>query len=148
MMPRKRLSILVDFPVAGPEYLFSNSQIAYLERVRRWLGSDSAVVGEHLSKSCRFPLVRGARNVLLGYNLYDYVVFIPRATWRRLSSKDRASIARKQRMRWHPSYTDWTPGRGEVLLSGPEEMVLGLLRVGILSRESEQILRQLRSVTK
>ena len=144
MISRKKQCMLVDFPVAKPEMYFREAQLNYLGRLRSWLGSTSPVVGHHTSKSVQLPLVRAASGVLLGYNFYDYVCFIPRAVWKRFNSRIRSAIP-GERMRWHTSFTSWKPGRGEVLLTGHQAMVTALLEAGLLRPETDQIRAQLRA---
>lgn len=133
MMPRTATGSLATFPRAGEEFLWRGAQIAYLDRMALLFGPDCAVVGEHCSKSVRLPLVRGFGGVLVGYNFYNYVVFVPRAVWRRVASRVKAAI-RFEKMRWHPSFSGWTPGSGEVLLSGGTQMIDDLVTIGILRR--------------
>lgn len=133
-LSRRTLCRLSDVERSPEPLYFRQAQHNYLDRLKGWLG-DVAVVDYHTSKSCRFPLVKAAHGVLLGYNLYDYVVFVPRAIWRRLGSAAKSRVP-KQRMRWHSSFVRWRPGRGEVLLVGGVEMVEALLAVGVLAKEA------------
>jgi len=136
MMSRRTICHLNTFAPAGDQMLFRQGQYNYVVRLRRWFGNP-AVVGTHRSNNIDFPLVRIAGDVLLGYNLYNYVVFIPRCTWRHLSSAAKASL-KKQKLRWHCSSTEWKPGRGEVLLAGHEDLVNDLLRLGVLVAETSK----------
>lgn len=132
LLSRSTVCRLSDVEPSPEPLYFRQAQHDYLGRLRQWLG-DVAVVDYHTSKSCCFPLVRGAGDVLLGYNLYDFVVFVPRTVWRHVDSATKSRIL-KQRIRWHPSYVSWRPGRGEVLLVGGVEMVEALLRYGVLAK--------------
>lgn len=133
LLSRSPVCRLSAFPPASAEMIFQRAQQQYIERLMNWLG-DPAVVAHHTSKSCRFPLVRGADGVLVGYNCYDYVVFVPRSIWKRLPSSFKCRVSVEQ-LRWHPSYTEWKPGHGERLLVGSIAMVEALVSAGVVRPE-------------
>ena len=135
MLTRTTITTLSEDLSAKPDMFFKEGLNRYLAETRSLFGPGAAVVGFALSKSIRFPFVRGADNVLLGYNLHDYVVFIPRAVWRRLGSDVKSKIP-KERHRWNSSFTNWRPGRGEVLLSGGSEMIAWLRAFKVLRPET------------
>jgi hypothetical protein len=134
LISRTSICSLAQSEPPQPYMLWKGSHWAYIDRIRFWFGSTTSVIDYAVSKSIKLPLVRLAGGILLGYNFYEYVLYIPRKVWRRVSSKIKRALPYSRARVRHPSFR-WEAGSGERIIYGGGQLIAALISCGILKPE-------------
>lgn len=135
MLSRKSLCRISDSIVPESQMLWRGSHQAYINRVLYYFGDSTKVTDYATSKSIKIPMVRLADGILLAYNFYEYVLFVPRHVWRRVSSYVKSKLEYDTCRVRHMSF-QWEAGQGERIICGGGKMIEKLISAGVLRPEN------------
>ena len=135
MLSRKSLCRITDAITPETKMLWRGSHQAYVNRVLYYFGDATKVTDYATSKSIKIPMVRLSDGILMGYNFYEYVLFVPRHVWRRVSSCVKSKLEYNTCRVRHVSF-QWEAGHGERIIFGGGRMIENLINSGVLRPES------------
>lgn len=131
MISRKSLCRITDAIVPESQMLWRGSHQAYVNRILYWFGDQTKVTDYSKSKSIDIPMVRLADGILLAYNFYEYLLYVPRSVWRKISSQVKSNLEYGTCRVRHPSFR-WEAGQGEIIICGGGRMIEDLIRADVL----------------
>jgi hypothetical protein len=135
MVSRTPICKIMEAITPEPQMLWSGSHEAYVNRVLYWFGDQTKVIDYSKSKSIDIPMVRLADGILLAYNFYEYLLYVPRSVWRKVSSRVKSKLSYDTCRVRHPSFR-WEAGQGEIIICGGGNMVRELISEDVLRAES------------